>query len=192
VLPGWQRELAKWCGPSVRVCCFHGASSRARDDALDIIRQRGGVLLTTYGLITTCAERLNAAMGGDGSGSGNGSSASGISSGSGSGSGNGNSGTRGWDYIILDEGHRIKNPSIQLSKKIREIGAAHRLVVTGTPIQNSLDELWALFDFACAGRLFGAHKDFKREFEAPIVRFRALDFARCLLDSHLNFQYGLH
>jgi hypothetical protein len=144
------------------------------------------VLLTTYGLITTCAERLNAAIGGDGGGS-----VSGSGIGIVSGGGLGSSGTRGWDYIILDEGHRIKNPSIQLSKKIREIGAAHRLVVTGTPIQNSLDELWALFDFACAGRLFGAHKDFKREFEAPIVRtlWPCLRYISCL---HLILRSRLH
>jgi SWI/SNF-related matrix-associated actin-dependent regulator of chromatin subfamily A member 5 len=45
----------------------------------------------------------------------------------------------------------------------------HRVLVTGTPIQNSLDELWALFDYAANGELFGDHKTFKQEFE--VIRF---------------------
>ena len=131
VLPGWERELAKWCGASVRVCCYHGESKRARADALETVRTRGGILLTTYGLISTCAEALNAAA---------------IAT-----------PRQAFDYIVLDEGHRIKNHTIQLSKRIREIAAVHRVVVTGTPMSNALEELWSLFDFACAGRLLGAH-----------------------------------
>jgi SNF2 family DNA or RNA helicase len=57
----------------------------------------------------------------------------------------------GSDPQVLDEGHRIKNPSIKLSQQLRTIAAAHRLIVTGTPLQNSLDELWALYDWCSQG-----------------------------------------
>lgn len=43
-----------------------------------------------------------------------------------------------WDYMFLDEGHLIKNPSTQRAKSLLEIPAAHRIVISGTPIQNNL------------------------------------------------------
>jgi SNF2 family DNA or RNA helicase len=43
-----------------------------------------------------------------------------------------------WDYVILDEGHIIKNPSTQVSKSLLEIPCVHRIVISGTPIQNNL------------------------------------------------------
>jgi hypothetical protein len=46
----------------VRVLNYHGGSAKTRDDALEAIRQRGGILLTTYGMITTNAGKLHAAM----------------------------------------------------------------------------------------------------------------------------------
>ena len=52
-----------------------------------------------------------------------------------------------WDLIFLDEGHRIKNPDTKLAKAVREIPTNIRFIATGTPVQNSIQELWALFDF---------------------------------------------
>ncbi|KAH7927010.1 hypothetical protein BV22DRAFT_1007877 [Leucogyrophana mollusca] len=52
--------------------------------------------------------------------------------------------TRRWYYCVLDEGHRIKNSDTNLSGKVRGIGALHRLILTGTPVQNNLVELWGL------------------------------------------------
>ena len=66
-----------------------------------------------------------------------------------------------WDYIILDEGHKVKNPSIKLSKNVRKIEAKHRVILSGTPIQNNLTELWSLFDFICMGKLLGSQAEFK-------------------------------
>jgi SNF2 family DNA or RNA helicase len=43
-----------------------------------------------------------------------------------------------WDYVILDEGHIIKNPSTQRAKSLLEIPCVHRIVISGTPIQNNL------------------------------------------------------
>jgi SNF2 family DNA or RNA helicase len=75
-----------------------------------------------------------------------------------------------WDYVVLDEGHTIKNPTKQVTMACRELKAPHRILMTGTPIINSLKELWVLFDWACQSALLGAdYKAFKRTFEDPIV-----------------------
>ncbi|KAI9683564.1 MAG: hypothetical protein M1829_004867 [Trizodia sp. TS-e1964] len=50
-----------------------------------------------------------------------------------------------WRYVVLDEGHKIKNERSLISKSLQSIGAEHRLILTGTPLQNDLTELWALF-----------------------------------------------
>ena len=52
-----------------------------------------------------------------------------------------------WQYLILDEGHRIKNRSCRLVKELKAIRSVSRLLLTGTPIQNTLDELWSLLNF---------------------------------------------
>ena len=59
----------------------------------------------------------------------------------------------GWLYVIVDEGHTIKNPDAKRSKAIKTIPGRHKLALTGTPIQNKLEELWSLFDFAMPGFL---------------------------------------
>jgi SNF2 family DNA or RNA helicase len=53
----------------------------------------------------------------------------------------------------VDEGHHIKNPSAERTKGVKTINGRHKLVLTGTPIQNNLEELWSLFDFAMPGFL---------------------------------------
>ncbi|XP_076260406.1 lymphoid-specific helicase-like [Rhynchophorus ferrugineus] len=52
-----------------------------------------------------------------------------------------------WSYIIVDEGQRIKNPNSQLSLRLRELNSKNRLILSGTPLQNNLKELWALLNF---------------------------------------------
>ena len=49
-----------------------------------------------------------------------------------------------WEYVILDEGHKIKNDLSLISKALQGLGAEYRLILTGTPLQNNLVELWAL------------------------------------------------
>lgn len=58
-----------------------------------------------------------------------------------------------WNYCILDEGHLIKSSKTKLFKAIKQIRAANRLILTGTPIQNNVTELWCLFDFLIPGYL---------------------------------------
>jgi SWI/SNF-related matrix-associated actin-dependent regulator of chromatin subfamily A member 5 len=52
-----------------------------------------------------------------------------------------------WRYLIIDEAHRIKNESSQFSTVVRMLDTEHRLLLTGTPLQNNLHELWALLNF---------------------------------------------
>ena len=74
-----------------------------------------------------------------------------------------------FQYIIADEAQYIKNNSTKNAKAIKELNAKTRFALTGTPIENSLSELWSIFDFIMPGYLFNYHK-FKELYEAPIVR----------------------
>lgn len=56
-------------------------------------------------------------------------------------------------YVILDEAQNIKNRGTRNAQSVKTIHASHRLILTGTPIENSLDELWSLFDFLMPGLL---------------------------------------
>ncbi len=58
-----------------------------------------------------------------------------------------------FDYVVLDEAHHIKNRGTRNAKSVKMLDARHRLILTGTPIENSLDELWSLFDFLMPGLL---------------------------------------
>ncbi|CAM9824223.1 unnamed protein product [Ectocarpus sp. 12 AP-2014] len=72
-----------------------------------------------------------------------------------------------WDYCVLDEGQRIRNPDAEVTLICKQIRTVHRLILTGTPIQNNLRELWSLFDFVFPGRL-GTLPAFEAEFANPI------------------------
>ncbi|KAG0149490.1 hypothetical protein CROQUDRAFT_687820 [Cronartium quercuum f. sp. fusiforme G11] len=76
-----------------------------------------------------------------------------------------------WNYCILDEGHIIKNAKSKLSKAVKLLKADHRLILSGTPIQNNALELWSLFDFLMPGFL-GTEKYFNERFGRPIAASR--------------------
>ncbi len=58
-----------------------------------------------------------------------------------------------WNYIILDEAQAIKNPATKQSKSIKQLNCKNRIIMTGTPIENRLADLWSLFDFLNPGLL---------------------------------------
>uniref|UniRef100_A0A7S1KSJ4 DNA excision repair protein ERCC-6 n=1 Tax=Percolomonas cosmopolitus TaxID=63605 RepID=A0A7S1KSJ4_9EUKA len=72
-----------------------------------------------------------------------------------------------WGYVILDEGHRLKNPDSEITLTCKHFQTPHRLILTGTPIQNNLKELWSLFDFVYPGKL-GTLPVFQSQFGVPI------------------------
>lgn len=79
--------------------------------------------------------------------------------------------TMHWNYCVLDEGHIIKNGRTKSSKAIKMLKAKHRLILSGTPIQNNVLELWSLFDFLMPGFL-GTEKQFIARYSRPILASR--------------------
>ncbi len=75
----------------------------------------------------------------------------------------------GFDYVVLDEAQVIKNPLSQAARTVRELEAHRRLALSGTPIENSLTELWSIFAFLNPGML-GSYRAFVRGFAVPIQR----------------------
>lgn len=72
-------------------------------------------------------------------------------------------------YVIADEAQYLKNSNTQNAKAIKQIKSETRYALTGTPIENSLAELWSIFDFIMPGYLFGYRK-FKNTYETPIIK----------------------
>ena len=73
-----------------------------------------------------------------------------------------------FEYIVLDEAQYIKNQTTKNAKVVKELKGTHRFALTGTPIENSLAELWSIFDFLMPNYLFN-YNYFKENFERPIV-----------------------
>jgi hypothetical protein len=74
---------------------------------------------------------------------------------------------RRWSIVVLDEAQAIKNPSSQTAMAARAVRAEHRLALTGTPVENRLEELWSLFRFLMPG-LLGSLESFRERFVRPI------------------------
>ncbi|KAG8676657.1 DNA repair protein rhp26 [Fusarium poae] len=72
-----------------------------------------------------------------------------------------------WDYAVLDEGHKIRNPNAEITVTCKELNTPNRVILSGTPVQNNLTELWSLFDFIYPMRL-GTLVNFRSQFEIPI------------------------
>jgi len=72
-----------------------------------------------------------------------------------------------WNYLILDEAQYIKNPGSQTARSAYRLRAKHRLALTGTPVENRLEELWSLFHFLMPG-LLGLQSTFRERFARPV------------------------
>jgi hypothetical protein len=75
----------------------------------------------------------------------------------------------GFRSVVLDEAQQIKNPQAKISQVIKSIEADQRLALTGTPIENSVLDLWSIVDFVMPG-LLGNESHFRSVFETPIMR----------------------
>ncbi|KFV74725.1 DNA excision repair protein ERCC-6-like, partial [Dryobates pubescens] len=146
LISSWLAEFARWT-PGLRVKEFHGASKTERNRNLEKVQRRNGIVITSYQMLINNWKQLASS----------------------------NEQEFVWDYVILDEAHKIKCPSNKTTKCVYAIPARHRLLLTGTPVQNNLREMWSLFDFACQGSLLGTAKTFKMEYENPITRAREKD-----------------
>ncbi|KAL6225468.1 hypothetical protein ACLB2K_004318 [Fragaria x ananassa] len=146
LLSHWIKELTA-VGLSDKIREYYGSCPKARKYELQYVVQDKGILLTTYDIVRVNYKSLKGSdyILDDGSED------------------------LIWDYMILDEGHLIKNPSTQRAKSLLDIPCSHRIIVSGTPLQNNLKELWALFNFCCP-ELLGDKKWFKEKFESRICR----------------------
>ncbi|KAB7731689.1 ATP-dependent helicase [Rudanella paleaurantiibacter] len=74
-----------------------------------------------------------------------------------------------FNYVILDESQAIKNPSSHITKAVMNLSSAHRLILTGTPLENSTMDLWSQMTFINPG-LLGSQTFFRNEFQIPIEK----------------------
>ncbi|VAI01827.1 unnamed protein product [Triticum turgidum subsp. durum] len=69
-----------------------------------------------------------------------------------------------WKYVVVDEGHRLKNTKCKLLRELRRIPMDNKLLLTGTPLQNNLAELWSLLNFILPD-IFSSHEEFESWFD---------------------------
>ena len=74
-----------------------------------------------------------------------------------------------FEYVILDEAQYIKNQKTKNAQSVKTLKTRHKLALTGTPIENSLAELWSIFDFLMPQYLYNYHH-FKETYEIPIIK----------------------
>jgi hypothetical protein len=86
---------------------------------------------------------------------------------------------RQWDVVALDEAQAIKNPESQRARAARDLKGRHRVAMTGTPVENRLDELWSLLQFLVPG-LLGPRATFRRNVAVPVERFGDQEIAHRL------------
>nr|CAB3486296.1 unnamed protein product [Digitaria exilis] len=147
LLAHWTKELSV-VGLKQKIRDYSGPSTNIRNYELQYAFKEGGVLLTTYDIVRNNYKLLR-----------------------GNSYNNDDEDEEGtlWNYVILDEGHLIKNNKTQRAQSLFEIPCAHRIVISGTPIQNNLKEMWALFNFCCPDVL-GDKQQFKTRYEMAILR----------------------
>jgi SNF2 family DNA or RNA helicase len=86
-----------------------------------------------------------------------------------------------FNYVILDESQAIKNPSSNISKAVRELNSKHRLILTGTPLENSTLDLWSQMSFVNPG-LLGAKSFFKKNYQIPIEKQQSEEHTKKLFN----------
>lgn len=74
-----------------------------------------------------------------------------------------------FEYCFIDEAQHIKNAKTMNARSVKRINAAHKFALTGTPIENSLMELWSIFDFIMPDYLYSPH-EFRSRYETPLVK----------------------
>jgi len=119
VLSTWTSELARWC-PSLRTVKLHSSDPAERERLKDVVLNQIGsydVVVTTYEMVKSPLLRTALVQ------------------------------KVHWRMLVLDEGHIIKSVETDISATVRKMHFASALLLTGTPLQNNLTELWALLNF---------------------------------------------
>ncbi|XP_020088480.1 protein CHROMATIN REMODELING 24 [Ananas comosus] len=147
LLVHWMKELSV-VGLGEKIRDYSGTNANARNYELQYTLKEGGILLTTYDIVRNNYKAIRGSLYANADDTDE---------------------EIIWDYVILDEGHIIKNPKTQRAKSLVEIPSDHRIVISGTPIQNNLKELWALFNFCCP-EVLGDKDEFKIRYENAILR----------------------
>ncbi|XP_041121228.1 uncharacterized protein LOC121323951 [Polyodon spathula] len=142
LLGNWVTEFKTWT-PSISFKVFHH-SERNPDKNLNDVQTIGDVLITSYETLAQNWQKFSKH----------------------------NEIAFTWDIVIFDEAHKIKTPTTKSFKAACLIPAHTRILLTGTPIQNNLKEMWALFNVACQETLLGTYRTFKKLYEDPISKAR--------------------
>ncbi|KIY95169.1 helicase, lymphoid-specific [Monoraphidium neglectum] len=140
VLPNWVSEVERWC-PSLPVVLYHGsrqerAEIRAR--SMPTGKAKTGTAGPTFPVIVTSFEIVMADI-------------KALSK-------------YNYKYIVVDEGHRLKNSNCRLLRELRTLDVQNKLLLTGTPLQNNLAELWSLLNYLLPD-IFSNLADFESWFD---------------------------
>jgi len=131
----WESELKKWCPKVDNIMQFDDKKKANREQQMRTLRKKGGILVTSYGMVTT--EKINLSE-------------------------------MRYDIVVVDEGHRAKNVNTELRRNLVALRVKGiRLVLSGTPLQNNLSELWSVFDFV-QPKIFGPFQSFQNKFAEVI------------------------
>ena len=134
----WCHEVERFCGAQLKAVAY-GGSGQQRDAVIEGLRVGDHVLVVSYEALRSDVERFLRAE---------------VT----------------WNLAILDEGHMVKNPRSKMSMAVKQVAQAARLrlILTGTPIQNNVLELWGLFDFLMPSFL-GSEAAFNKAYSKPIL-----------------------
>uniref|UniRef100_A0A8C4T4D9 DNA excision repair protein ERCC-6-like n=1 Tax=Erpetoichthys calabaricus TaxID=27687 RepID=A0A8C4T4D9_ERPCA len=143
LMTNWADTFKAWT-PNLQVKIFHGSEKNKQLWNLEEVKKQGGVLITSYGTMVSKLNKLSFCNGEDFI----------------------------WDIVIFDEAHTIKTPNTETCQSACSLPSKIRILITGTPVQNNLREMWTLFNVACQGAVLGTYKTFKHSYENPIMSGR--------------------
>jgi SWI/SNF-related matrix-associated actin-dependent regulator of chromatin subfamily A member 5 len=139
-LSNWLAEFKRWC-PSLRAVKFHGTKEERQQVIQDVLCPGLSDKKRKFDVCVTtfemCLKEKTALC------------------------------KFAWRYLIIDEAHRIKNETSQFSTVVRMLETQHRLLLTGTPLQNNLHELWALLNFLLPD-VFASSQEFDEWFNLDV------------------------
>lgn len=139
-LSNWINEFKRWC-PTMRTLQFHGNKDERMDIAQNLLKASSTHDQRSWDVVVTTYEILNMEK------------------------------TAlcklAWRYLIIDEAHRLKNEESQFAQTVRLLNTQHRLLLTGTPLQNNLHELWALLNFLLPD-VFASAEQFDEWFDLDV------------------------